>query len=408
MISLLIFVSVLIKVTCSYNPIPIGSVIVSTTRTISVLRAKEYGGTDRQTIIFTATKNMTIVHTIFDPILRTLYVVYSNTTTDLLYISRFKSMEKLHSIRYQLPLHFNTSSINKFTSFSSDIANNRAFLTDSNGSVTMFSISGAMSTKLTIPSTITGPVRSVGYHEHFNRLFVITDSTVDSCTKLDENNLECCQALPKTDRLRSITFDPSRSRALAYVVDERTGIYEVILNPIGCPVALRPVNAFDSYQYLYIVIHENLYVCSGSSDHSSHNSILTIGNGTQSPRKILFDASIVALHLSYSNRKVVVDHDETCFHGITYHDYRIAVILAAIFGTVMGVLMCFNALFCIDFFMTKQIIRNLKEQIPHNFLEDRWNKLVEEKYAKLALESEFFRSKFPSGRNLSSRTSEER
>ena len=48
--------------------------------------------------------------------------------------------------------------------------------------------------------------------------------------------------------------------------------------------------------------------------------------------------------------------------------------------------MCFNALFCIDFFMTKRIIRDLKKQIPNNLLEDRWNKLVQEKYAKLALE----------------------
>ena len=53
----------------------------------------------------------------------------------------------------------------------------------------------------------------------------------------------------------------------------------------------------------------------------------------------------------------------------------------------MGIFMCFNALFCIDFFKTKNIIRNLKSQIPHDLLEDRWNKLVEEKYAKIALES---------------------
>lgn len=393
MISLLLCMSIITTgVICSYNPIPIGSVIISTTRTISILQPKEYAGKDKQTIIFTAIKNMTIVNTIFDPNLRRLYVIYSNTTTNSLYISRLKSMEKLHSIRYRLPIDFNISSINKLTSFSSDIANRRAFLTDSKGTVTMFSISGAMYTKLSIPSTITGPIRSVGYHEHLDRLFIITDSTVNSCTKLDENNLECCQALPKTDRLRSIAFDQWKTESVAYVLDERTGIYEVTLNPRGCPIALRPINAFDNYQHLYLVIHENLYACSGSSDYSDHPSILTIANGTQTPRNILFDASIVAVHLSYPNRKSMFERDETCFHGITYHDYRIAVILAAVFGTIMGVFMCFNALFCIDFFMTKRIIRDLKQQIPNNLFEDRWNKLVEEKYAKLALESRSIRN----------------
>ena len=392
MISLLLFMAIITRVICSYNPIPIGSLIISTTRTISILQPREYGGTDKQTIIFTAMKNMTIVNTIFDPNLRRLYVIYSNTTTNSLYISRLKSMEKLHSIRCRLPIDFNISSINKFTSFSSDIANKRAFLIDSTGTVMMFSTSGAMRTKLSIPSTINEPIRSVGYNENLDRLFIITDSTVNSCTKLDENNLECCQALPKTDRLRSIAFDQWKSNSIAYVLDEHTGIYEVILNPLGCPIALRPINAFDNYQHLYLVIHENLYACSGSSDHLDHHTVLTIANGTETPRNILFDASIVALHLSYSNRKSTVDSDETCFHGITYHDYRIAVILAAIFGTIMGVFMCFNALFCIDFFMTKRIIRDLKKQIPHNLFEDRWNKLVEEKYAKLALESKLVRN----------------
>jgi hypothetical protein len=380
------FVSI---INSSYNPIPIGSVIISTTRTISVLQPKEYGGTDKPTIIYTATKNMTIVNTIFDSRLRDLYIIFINSMTNILYISQLKSVEKLHRIIHELPISFNISDLNKLTSFSSDITNKRAFFTDQTGKVTMFSMSGSMKTILSIPSAITDPVRSVGYNEKLNRLFLITDSTVNSCINLDQNNLQCCSALPKTDQLRSITFDPLTSHSFAYVIDEQTGIYQVVLNSTGCPIALRPINRMDNYQNIHLIIYQNLYFSSGSHDHSNHNSILIIGNHTQTPRTIPFDASIVALHISYPNIKSTVAHDETCFHGITYHDYRVAVVLAAIFGTIMGIFMCFNALFCIDFFMTKRIIRDLKEQIPHNLLEDRWNKLVQEKYAKLALESQF-------------------
>ena len=47
----------------------------------------------------------------------------------------------------------------------------------------MFSMSGTMKIILSIPSTIINPIRSVGYNQILNRLFIITDSTVDSCTK---------------------------------------------------------------------------------------------------------------------------------------------------------------------------------------------------------------------------------
>ena len=384
---LIVLISIISRINSSYNPIPIGAVIVATTRTISVVQPKEYGGKDVPRTIFTATRNMIIINTIYDPALRDLHIIFTNSTTGILYISRLKSVGELHTVIHRLPVSFNTSSLNRFSSFTSDITNKRAFLTDQTGTVTMFSMSGAMQSIISIPITRENPVRSVGYNEKLNRLFVITDSTVNSCTDLDQNNLQCCQALPRTDQLRSITFDPSTSDSFAYVLDERTGIYRVVLDPHGCPIALRPINTINSYPNIHLVIFQNLYFCSGSTDQSESNSILIIGNDTQIPRTIPFDASIVALHISHPNIKSNIAPEETCFHGITYHDYRIAVILAAIFGTVMGIFMCFNALFCVDFFMTKRIIRDLKKQIPHNLLEDRWNKLVEEKYAKIALES---------------------
>jgi hypothetical protein len=386
---MILIISCVLVINSSYNPIPIGSVIISTMRTISVLQPREYIGTDKLTIIFTANKTMIIVNTIFDPRSRELYIIFINPIKNILYISQLKSVEKLHRIIHELPISLNISYLNKLTSFSSDITNKRVFFTDQTGKVTMFSMGGSMKTILSIPLTITKPVRSVGYNEKLNRLFLITDSTVNSCTNLDQNNLQCCSALPKTDQLRSIAFDQLTINSLAYVIDEQTGIYQVVLNSIGCPIALRPIDTMNNYQYIHLMIHQHVYFVSGSNDHSNHNSILIIGNGTQIPRTIPFDASIVALHISYPNIKSTISHDEICFHGITYHDYRVAVILAAIFGTIMGVFMCFNALFCIDFFMTKRIIRDLKKQIPRNLLENRWNKLVQEKYAKLALDSQF-------------------
>jgi hypothetical protein len=389
-ILLFIIISSIPVINSSYNPIPIGSVIVSTTHTISVLQPKEYGGTDKSTIIFTARKNMAIIYTIFEPRLRDLYILFTNTTNNKVYICQLISVEKIDSLIYQLPLSFNISNINKLTSFSSDVRNKRAFLTDQFGNVTMFSMSGTMKTILSIPSTITNPVRSVKYNQILNRLFIITDSTVDSCINLDQNNLQCCQALPKTYQLRSIAFDPLTSNSFAYVIDEQTGIYQVILNSTGCPITLRPMDTIGTYHNIHLDIFLDLYFCSGNTDNSNHKSTLIIGSYTQTRRAIPFDASIVALHISYPNMKSTINNEETCFHGIKYHDYRIAVILAAIFGTIMGLFMCFNALFCMDFFMTKRIIRDLKKQIPNNLFEDRWNKLVQEKYAKLAFERIFY------------------
>jgi len=382
---LFIIISLIPIINSSYNPISIGSVIVSTTRKISVLQPKEYGGTDKSKIIFTATKTMTIVNTIFNPTSRILYILFTNTTNNIIYISQLISIENLDSIVYQLPILFNLSNINKLTSFSSDVNNKRAFFTDQTGNVIMFSMSGLMKTIISIPSTIKNPIRSVDYNQRLNRLFIITDSTVDSCINLDQNNLQCCQALPKTDQLRSITFDPTTSHLFAYVIDEQTGIYQVILNRTGCPIALRPINTIDTYPNIHLAIYQNLYFYSGNTD----NSKLIIDNGIDIPRTISFDASIVTLHISYPRKKSIINNEETCFHGITYHDYRLALVLAAIFGTIMGIFMCFNALFCIDFFMTKRIIRDLKKQIPPNSLEDHWNKLIREKYTKLAVESKF-------------------
>jgi hypothetical protein len=193
--------------------------------------------------------------------------------------------------------------------------------------------------------------------------------------------------LPQGKSFRSIAFDQVSGDLYVYILDETTGIYLVVLNRTGCPTALRPINQLGTYTNLQFVIDRGLYFASGSSQNAPDNSLLIIANTTQNPRSISIGISIVALHISYpSTQSTTV---ESCYHTISYNTCRIAIILAAIFGTIMGIFMCFNALFCIDFFMTKRILRNLKRQIPHNLLEDRWNKLVEEKYAILALESKF-------------------
>ncbi|UJR31489.1 hypothetical protein I4U23_018978 [Adineta vaga] len=387
LVFLIILISSIPFINSSYNPIPNGSVIISTTHTISILLPQEFDGFDKITVIFSAPKNLTIINTIFDSITRDFYILYNNKTNNLNYICRLVSVEKLDSIAYQLPFSFNISDINQLTTFTSDTVNKRAFLTDQNGTVTIFSMSGTMKKILRTPSTIDSSIRSVSYNPSLNRLFIITDSTVNSCTNLDRNDLQCCQASPKGQFLRSIAFDPLSSTTYIYVMDERSGVYQVVLDNIThCPITLRPINAMGSYKNNHLAIYQDLYFCSGSVDTSNHYSILIIGKELEMPRTISFDAAIVALHISYPNMKSLLNDKETCFHGITYHDYRVAVVLAAIFGTVMGIFMCFNALFCIDFFMTKRIIRDLRRQIPHNLLEDRWNKLVNEKYAKLALE----------------------
>jgi hypothetical protein len=388
-ISILIFISLLIIVNSTYNPIPYGSVIISTINKIFVMQPIEYGGTDELDIIYTATTNMTIVNTIYDSSLRNLYILFTNGTNASVYLCQLISLEQLDSTVYQLPITFNITNINKLNSFSSDFTNRRAFLTNETGVVTAFSMSGLMKRIIAIPNTITNPVRSVGYANDLNQLFIITDSTVNSCTNLDTDNLQCCQSLARASELRSITFDQVSGVFYAYVLDEITGIYQVVLNSNGCPTALRPINTLGTYSNLQFVIDRGLYFASGSFQNGTDNSILVIANGTQNPRSISIGVPIVALHISYPNTQSTSDTEETCFNGISYTDYRVAVLLAALFGTIMGIFMCFNVLFCIDFFMTKSIIRNLKQQIPHNLLEDRWNKLVEEKYAKIALESKF-------------------
>jgi hypothetical protein len=350
------------------------------------MQPKEYGGTDQLDIIFTVTTGMTIVNTIYDPSARNLYIMFTNASTNnTLYLCQLASLEQLDSTVYQLPITFNTTNINKLNSFTSDIINRRAFLTDQTGAITLFSMSGLMETIISSPTIITTLIRSVAYANVLNQLFVITDSTVSSCTNLDINHLHCCEGLPQGKSFRSIAFDQVSGDLYVYILDETTGIYLVVLNRTGCPTALRPINQLGTYTNLQFVIDRGLYFASGSSQNAPDNSLLIIANTTQNPRSISIGISIVALHISYpSTQSTTV---ESCYHTISYNTCRIAIILAAIFGTIMGIFMCFNALFCIDFFMTKRILRNLKRQIPHNLLEDRWNKLVEEKYAKLALES---------------------
>ena len=384
---LLVFCSFLTNLECAYNPIPIGSVIISTVDKIIVLQPKEYGGNDARTTIFTASIDMTIVSTIYDPTERDLYILFINSSSSPIYLCQLVSLEQLDSTIYELPITFNESSINDLVSFSGDIINRRGFYTNKQGEVKLFSMSGLMQTMITIPSEITTTVRSVAYANTLNRLFIITDKQVESCVNLDTDNLNCCRAPATATGLRSIAFDEVSGDFYVYVLDNRTGIYQVPLNSSGCPIALRPINTFGSLNNLQFVIDRGLYFASASLANQNDNSVLMIANGTQDPRMININSPIVALHISNPNIQTVLPTEETCFHGITYSDYRAAVILAAIFGTIMGIFMCFNVLFCIDFFMTKNIIHNLKSQIPHDLLEDRWNKLVEEKYAKIALES---------------------
>jgi hypothetical protein len=349
----------------------------------------EYGGTDALTIIFTGTPNMTIVSTIYDPSVRNLYLLFTTVTNGTIYLCQLVSVEQLDSTVYQLPISFDTINLITLNPFSSDVINRRVFLTDPTSGVKLFSMSGLMETSISTPINSSNPVRAVAYANVLSRLFIITDTTVDSCTNLDTNNLVCCQALPRGTTFRSITFDQVSGDLYVYVLDEKTGIYQVILNSTGCPTAIRPINTLGTYSNLQFVIDRGLYFASGSIQNGQDNSRLIIANGTQNPRPIDIDFRIVALHISIPNTAATSETVETCFHGITYASYRAAVVLAAIFGTIMGIFMCFNALFCIDFFMTRSIIRNLKLQIPHNLLEDRWNRLVEEKYAKIALESKF-------------------
>ncbi|CAF1191401.1 unnamed protein product [Rotaria sordida] len=399
---LLVFISLLTIIKGAYNPIPIGSVIISTINKIFVMQPNEYGGNDRLLTIFTATTNMTIVNTIYDPTLRNLYILFTNEANGTIYLCQLIANEKLDSTIYSLPITFDISKLNKLTSFSSDVNNRRSFLTYQTGNVVLFSMSGLMQIQLSIPTTITNPVRSVAYANSLDRLFIITNSTIDSCINLNTNNLQCCQAPLKFDQIRSITFDYGSGNINVYILDQTTGIYSVVLNSAGCPRSVDSVNTLGTYSNIQFVIDRGLYFASGSSPNQNDNSILIIANGTQTSRNIPIGTTIVALHISYPSMTSTSYTKETCFHGITYSDYRIAVILAAVFGTVMGIFMCFNALFCIDFFMTKSIIRNLKKQIPHNLLEDRWNKLVEEKYAKIALDRQRQHDNPPPARRKSS------
>jgi hypothetical protein len=376
-----------VSIHSSYNPIPFSSIIVSTTRTISVMQPAEYAGNNRFNIIYTAKNQTTIVCTMFEPLTRDLYVLFVNNTYDGIYIARLRSMEKLDSMIYKLPISFQISNINRLTMFTSDIVNRRAFLTDHTGRVTMFSLSGAMSMNISRPSSIITPIRAVVYHSIYNRLFIVTDSTVNSCTGLDENYFQCCPIVLQTEQLRSITFDAIDNQQLAYVIDAQTGIYQIILNSTGCPIGYQQINSPGTLHQIYLVTYRDLYISSGSNDDSNHNSILSIYSRPTNLRTIAIDTSIVALHVSHSKTTSNMKTQETCFRGITYRDYRLAVLLAALFGTIMGLFMCFNALFCLDFFMTKRIISDLKQQIPNNVFENRWKRLVDEKYAKLALDS---------------------
>lgn len=383
-----IFLFLFTNIHAAYNPIPIGSVIISTKNRIVVMQPKEYGGTNDPKTIYSAPSNVTILYSIYDPSARDLYVIYTNSTTETVYLSQLALIEQLDSGVYQLPITFNTSMINRY-SFSSDIINRRLFLTDDKGVVTLLSMSGLL--KATIPSPVTNvtPIRSVAYNNFLNRFFFITDTTVNSCVSTDDNNFQCCEAVSRGIAFRSIEFDQIGGETYVYVLDQKAGIYQVSLNTTGCPTALRLINTMISDTNLHFAVDRGLYFASGSVPGGTENSNLYIANGTATPRQVPIGETIVALDISMPLVRPTFSKDGTCFHGVSYSTYRAAVVLAAIFGTIMGIFMCFNVLFCIDFFMTKRIIRDLKKQIPHNLLEDRWNKLIEEKYAKIALERNY-------------------
>ncbi|CAF3309851.1 unnamed protein product [Rotaria socialis] len=383
---LLVLISILTVINGVYNPIPIGSVVISTTRNIFIMIPTEYGGNDKLSNIFTASANMSIINTIFNPTLRDLYILFTNVTNGTAYIGRLMSREQLDSTIYQLSISFDLSTINNLTSFSSDYVNRRGFLTDQTGSTKLFSMSGLMDILIQIPPNISLPIRSVNYATAVNRLFIVTDTTVYSCANLDQNRLQCCQASSQANQPRAIAFDQVTGAFNVYISDLNKGVHQVILDNNGCPIAVNLINELGTYSYLQLAVDRDLYFIAASQQHQNDNSLLLVANETAPSRPISVGFPIVALHVSYPSMASRSSGVETCFHGITYANYRIAVILAAIFGTIMGIFICFNALFCVDFFMTKSIIRTLKKQIPHNLLEDRWNKLVEEKYAKIALE----------------------
>ncbi|CAF0975492.1 unnamed protein product [Adineta ricciae] len=387
--SVFIFLALFTCAQSKYNPIPVGAVIISTTSQIMVMKPVEYNGTDELVTIFTANSSMKIINTAYDPTTRSLFIQFINLLmNNTIYSCQLAAVEQLDTNIYELPIAINASSINQLTSFTSDVTNRRIFLTDSSGTVTLFSMSGLMQTMVTIPSNITDTVRSTAYSNSLNKLFIITDTKLYACMNFDNANFYCCGSIASSNNLRTISFDQILTDTYVYVLDGHSGIYKVAFDTNGCPTALNPINTLGTYYNLQFVIDRGLYFASGGVQAANDNSILVIANGTQTPRIKRIDIPIVALHISNPNTGTVLTSEETCFNGITYSDYRAAVILAAIFGTIMGIFMCFNALFCIDFVMTKRIIRNLKRQIPHNLLEDRWNKLVEEKYAKIALEKQ--------------------
>ena len=383
-----IFVFLFTNSHAAYNPIPIGSVIISTRSRIDVMQPKEYGGRDVPKTIYTAPMNVTILYSIYDSLKRDLYILYTNATNGAVYLSQLALIEQLDSSVYQLPITFNISMVNQY-SFSSDIVNRRVFLTDDKGIMTLFSMSGLLTTTISSPITTAAPIRSVAYNSFLNRFFFITDTTVNSCVSTNNNTFQCCEAVSRGIAFRSIEFDQIGSDTYVYVLDQKAGIYQVSLNATGCPTALRLTNTMTSDTNLHFTIDRGLYFESGSARGGSENSNLYAANGTALPREIPIGQTIVALDISMPLVQPTFTSDGTCFHGVSYSTYRAAVILAAIFGTIMGIFMCFNVLFCIDFFMTKRIIHDLKQQIPHNLLEDRWNKLIEEKYAKIALERNY-------------------
>lgn len=366
----------------TYNPIPIGSVIVTTQSSVIAIQTQEYGGNDKLDTIYQAPSGITILNSVLDATSRSFSIIYRNSTANNAIIMRqLISRQQLSSAAYELAVNFTNTLL-----VTSDVARNRAFGTYDNGRVVLFSLSGLLETTLTFSTEIQN-INLVVFNPKNYRLYIITKDELYSCANFDTKQLNCCKASITINNPRWIYFDPANALLQCSVLDGSGRMYQFQLDSMGCPTDITS-EQLTTRASLQLAVDQQYVFAATSSENALDNSYLLIRNPTIQPHRFISVGSrIVALQIAYPSRSTGTINPSMCFYGITYNDYRTAVILAAVFGTIMGILMCFNVLFCIDFFMTKSVIRTLKSQIPHDLLEDRWNKLVEEKYAKIALES---------------------
>ncbi|CAF1570193.1 unnamed protein product, partial [Didymodactylos carnosus] len=377
-LSILIFLLLLCykHLVLSYNPIPTGAVIITTNSTIFVLRPIEYNGTDMLTPVFTTNGSYLIVNTVFDSSARYLYILY--VQNDIYYIGQLVGYQQISNI-YVLAYSWLNNNISSFTS---DINNRRIFAASTND-IYVFSMGGLMYSNV---GTDFKTLQSIYYDSNDNRFYVLTSTTISTCYQSGVNNtLTCPCSISLSSNFRYVTADPNNN-AIIYLVQEPNRLNTASINAAGCPLVLLSESTVDQYSISYIAVDgNNIFSVASTSQMETYTTLLIGSFSSPAKRNVSVDQIILAIQLSPPLQQTVQTVEE-CFRGITYYDYRVAVCLAAIFGTIMGILLCFNSLFLIDTLMTKRIIRDLKKQIPKDLVEDRWNKLVEEKYAKVALE----------------------